>query len=146
MAEGLFAAMVRNRDDFLVTSAGLNAMNGQRASAHTTDLLRSKGIDLSRFRSSMLTRETAEAATHIFCMTRGHRHGVEMLFPDAADKTYLVSEFTPDDKLRGHDVPDPIGLGRAAYEETFRTLQRALPSILAYIDQTWKGSQTASRD
>jgi protein-tyrosine-phosphatase len=146
MAEGLFAAMVRNRDDFLVTSAGLNAMDGQRASAHTTDLLRTKGIDLSRFRSSMLTREAVRTATHIFCMTRGHRQGVEMLFPDAADKTYLVCEFSPDDNLRGSDIPDPIGLGRAAYEETFRTLQRALPSILAYVDQTWKGSPPPSSD
>ena len=63
-----------------------------------------------------------------------------------ADKTYLVCEFSPDDNLRGSDIPDPIGLGRAAYEETFRTLQRALPSILAYVDQTWKGSPPPSSD
>ena len=96
--------------------------------------------------SSMLTRETVRTATHIFCMTRGHRQGVEMLFPEAAEKTYLVCEFSPDDNLRGSDIPDPIGLGRAAYEETFRTLQRALPSILAYVDQTWKDSPPPSSD
>jgi glycine hydroxymethyltransferase len=146
MAEGLFADMVRKRGDFAVSSAGLSAMDGQRASAHTADVLRRQGIDLSRFRSSMLSDAAVHDATHIFCMTRGHREGVEMLFPDAAAKTYLVCEFSPDDDLRGRDVPDPIGLGRAAYEETFRTLQRALPSVLAYIDQTWKDPQPPSAD
>ena len=139
MAEGLFADMVADRPDFIVGSAGISAMDGQRASGHTADLLKKQRIDLSRFRSRMLTRDLVNEATHIFCMTRGHREAIEHLFPRAADKTYLVCEFCPDDDLMGRDVPDPIGLGRSAYEHTLRTLRRALPSVLSYIDQTWKG-------
>jgi hypothetical protein len=35
-------------------------------------------------------------------------------------------------------VPDPIGMGRRAYEEVAGVLELAIPSIIAYIDQTWK--------
>lgn len=138
MAEGLFARMVESRPDFIVESAGVSAMDGQRASNHTLEALRSDRIDLGHFRSQGITRDLVNEATHIFCMTRGHLEAVEMLFPRAADKTYLVTEFCPDDSLRGADIPDPIGLSRRAYEETREALKRSLPSVLAYIDTTWK--------
>lgn len=141
MAEGLFAHMVRDRGDFLVESAGLSAMDGQKASGHTLDVLKREKIDLGDFRSQSLTRDLVNDATHIFCMTRGHRAAIEMLYPKAADKTYLVCEFCPDDDLMGEDVPDPIGLGRSAYEVTLNTLKRALPSVLRFIDSTWKNPQ-----
>lgn len=139
MAEGLFRALVKNAPDYEVQSAGISAAPGQPASQHTVDLLkRGEGVDLSRFRSQALTRQLVNGATHLFVMTRAHREYVEMLFPDAAAKTYLTCEFCPDDDLMGQDVPDPFGYGRRAYEETFTTLKRALPSVHAFIESTWK--------
>jgi glycine hydroxymethyltransferase len=146
MAEGLFAQMVKDRNDFMVESAGISAMDGQSASSHTLDVLKREKVDLTRFRSRGLTREMVAGATHIFCMTRGHREAVEMMFPEAADKSFLVCEFCADDDLMGQDVPDPIGLGRYAYEETLETLKRALPSVIGFIDSTWKNSPVAARN
>jgi len=143
MAEGLFADMVKDRGDFVVKSAGLGAMDGQSASGHTAEILKKRKVDLGKFRSRMLTRGMVEEATHIFCMTHGHRAAIEQLFPRAADKTYLVCEFCPDDDLMGEDVPDPIGGGRGAYQETLDILQRALPSVLGFIDSTWKKKTAA---
>lgn len=40
MAEGLFAQMVKGRGDFTVASAGLSAVDGQKASGHTIEVLR----------------------------------------------------------------------------------------------------------
>jgi len=140
MAEGLFRALVKNADDYFIESAGISASTGQRASQHTVDVLKNEKVDLSRFRSQPLTRELVKQATHIFAMTQGHRSYIESLFPSAAAKTYLVCEFCPEDDLMGGDVPDPIGYGRAAYEETLDTLQRALPSVHAFIEKTWKPS------
>jgi glycine hydroxymethyltransferase len=146
MAEGLFADMTRERGDFVVGSAGLGAMDGQRASTHTAELLKKRKIDLSRFRSRMLMPEMVDEATHIFCMTQGHRAAIEQMFPGAAEKTYLVCEFCPDDNLMGRDVPDPIGGGRGAYQDTLDTLLCALPSVLAYIDSTWKKKDSPPPD
>ncbi len=94
-------------------------------------------MDISAFRSRPLTLDLLEKATHIFAMASHHMEAIEMDFPQAAGKTYLVSEFCADDQLRNQDVSDPIGLGRAAYDETREMLDRVLPSVLNYIEQTF---------
>ena len=38
---------------------------------------------------------------------------------------------------RGQDVSDPYGGSRADYEETREVLTAVLPSLVAYIDQTF---------
>jgi RpiB/LacA/LacB family sugar-phosphate isomerase len=141
MAEALFRHLTTGRDDYEVGSAGLAAYPGQPASTHTVNVLRDEGIELGAFSSRPLTGGLVTDATHIFTMTLGHREAVETQFPDAADKTYLLCEFCPDDELLGCDVPDPIGLGREAYVFTREILKRALPSVLAFIDQTFDKRQ-----
>lgn len=136
MAEMLFRDLVKDKPAYLVGSAGVGAMPGQPASKHTADLLREAGIDPSPFRSRPLTFEMMRDATHVFAMSTQHLLVMEHDFPEWMDKTYLVTEFAPDDDIRGRDVIDPIGMGRRAYEETRDMLLASLPSIAAYIDQT----------
>ena len=137
MAEALFRELVKGRADYTVGSAGVSAMPGQPPAAHTVALLKDKGADLGAFRSRPLTLDLLTSATHIFTMASHHLEAIEMDFPEAADKAYLVSEFSADDTLRNQDVPDPIGMGRSAYEETRDILEKLLPSVLSYIEQTF---------
>lgn len=137
MAEGLFAAMVREHlPHAKVSSAGVSAWPGQGASPETLEMLRQEGLDLDGFGSRQLDREILAEASHIFAMTRQHLRVIESRFPEFTDKTYLLTEFAADDRLRDRDVPDPIGLGIGAYRETRDLLKKALPSILAFIKQT----------
>jgi protein-tyrosine-phosphatase len=94
---------------------------------------------LDQFGSRPVSDAILAAATHVFAMTRSHLHTLEARFPKHADKFYLVCEFAdaPDAGI-GSDVPDPIGMGRRAYEEVAGVLDVAIPSIIAYIEQTWK--------
>ena len=138
MAEALFRELVKDRPDYKVGSAGVAAYPGQPASGHTADILKERGISLEGFRSRPLTMDLIKQATHIFAMAGHHLEILEMDFPEAAEKAYLVSEFCPDDELRGEDVHDPIGMGRGAYDETRESLEKMLPSVLSYIEQTWK--------
>ncbi|CAN5242513.1 hypothetical protein BH23VER1_BH23VER1_12330 [soil metagenome] len=136
MAEALFRQFAGARGDYEVCSAGISAIAGQPASSHTRDILREAGIDSGSHESRPLTASLVRRASHIFAMTQNHRDAIEMLFPEAADKTYLALEFCPDDSLRGADIPDPIGLGRFAYEETRAALESAIPSLFNFIEQT----------
>jgi RpiB/LacA/LacB family sugar-phosphate isomerase len=68
-------------------------------------------------------------------MTRGHLETIQLLFPEAADKSFLACEFDPD-LGDAPDVPDPIGLGLDAYLHCRDTLRRAIPSILKLVDTT----------
>lgn len=140
MAEGLFRKAVEGRADFEVTSAGVAAYPGDKANPETVHFLAGRGIELAGFSSQPVGPELLEKATHVFAMTSGHLEALENLFPEYADKFYLVCEFV---EIPGRgvaaDVPDPIGMGRKAYEETGRTLDLAIPTIISFVDQTWQG-------
>ena len=135
MAEGLLRKMLAGRKDIRVVSAGVSAGRGQPASPHTVEVLRRLGVDLSRFRSQPLTEDLVAQANWIFAMTHSHLDTIQLLFPEAADKAYLVCEMDPQLAATIPEIPDPIGLGIDAYERTRDILQRALPSVLKFIDQ-----------
>lgn len=135
LAEGLFRKATAGRDDFTVSSAGVAASVGAPASRETQQLLKRRGIELKGFRSRQVSDAILTAATHVFVMTSGHLATLEALFPQHADKYFLVREFAGMTRQRdGTDVPDPIGMGPAAYEEVAKILDAAIPAIIAYID------------
>ena len=139
MAEAFFRKAIDGREDYKVSSAGLAASRGSRANPETAALLKKRGIPLDGFASRLVNEAVLSEATHVFAMTRDHLESLEERFPQHSDKFYLVCEFAevPGAKL-GADVPDPIGLGRRAYEEVADMFDVAIPSIINYIDRTWK--------
>ena len=136
MAEGLFRALLGNRKDIEVASAGVHAVRGQPPSAHGVEVLRREGVDISRHRSQPLTATLVNRATHIFAMTGAHLETVHMLFPESAPKSYLLREFEEAGMTVWRDVPDPIGMNREAYLACAETLKNALPTVLAFVEQS----------
>ncbi len=144
MAEGLFREMTRTRGDITVSSAGVGAVRGQPPSTHAVTVLRPLGIDISRIRSRPLTGALVEEATVIFAMTRGHLDMILTFFPEAAEKTYLLSEFQPDTHVRTTDIPDPIGGSLETYAACRNRIQAALPSVLHFINLSDASMSTSS--
>lgn len=142
MAEGLFRKALAGRNDFLVNSAGVAASKGTPCNPETATLLKNRDAALTHFGSRQVSESMLAEASHVFAMTQGHLHSLESRFPQHADKFYLVCEFV---NIKGEgigsDVPDPIGMGRRAYEDVAKILDTAIPAIIAYIDQTWKPAQ-----
>lgn len=135
MAEGLFRHALAGRDDIEVGSAGVFASKGSRASPETVKILRKRNIPLDSFQSRPITESLIRKATHIFAMTEGHLAHLEDQFPEYAEKFYLLREFAQTTEKRLiKDVPDPIGLGLDAYEEVAEVIEKALPSLLAYVE------------
>ncbi len=139
MAEALFRKAVSGRDDYQVSSAGVAASKGTPCNPETVTVLKKSSAELKNFGSRQVSDTLLAAASHVFAMTRSHLQTLEAQFPQFTDKFYLVCEFV---KISNGgidaDVPDPIGLGRRAYEEVADTFDAAIPTIIAYIDQTWK--------
>jgi glycine hydroxymethyltransferase len=135
MAEGLFRKLIGNRKDIEVASAGVHAVRGQPPSPHAVEVLRAEGVEINNQRSQPLTSMLVTRATHIFAMTGAHLETLHMLFPDSAPKSYLLREFEEAGTTVWRDVPDPIGMDRAAYTVCSETLKNALPSVLAFVEQ-----------
>lgn len=139
MAEGLFRKAVNGRNDYVVSSAGVSASKGTPANPETVMILKKRGASLDKFGSRLVSKAILEEATHVFAMTRSHLQTLEARFPEFSDKFHLVREFAGIPVKGGEiDVPDPIGMGTAAYLETATALEEAIPTIIAYIDQTYK--------
>ncbi len=133
MAEGLFAEMVKDRNDIQVASAGIGAGRGQAPSAHSVEVMDERGIDIRAQRSQPLTPQLAAEADYLFVMTYNHLDSILLLFPQAAQKTFLLREFEPGLPAMRKDISDPIGLGRDAYELCRNQIESAMPSIYQYV-------------
>jgi protein-tyrosine-phosphatase len=143
MAEGLFRKEVAGRTDYEVGSAGVAASSGTPMNSETVKVLKRCDAELPSFASRPVTADLLEKATHVFAMTSGHLMSLERNFPEYADKLYLVCEFADvPGKGVGADVPDPIGMGSGAYNEVAEVLSVAIPALIAYIDQTSKGTES----
>ena len=134
MAEGIFRRAVQERGDYKVVSAGLGAMEGQPPSPHAVDAVKELGVDISTQRSRMLTPELVGQADYIFGMTHSHIDTVMMLFPAAAEKTFLLREF---DETLDHfekDISDPIGGSYEVYLTCRDQIEQGIASLLRFLD------------
>ncbi len=139
MAEALFRKLCDGAPGVRVESAGLSAANGQPASRDAVEALAAEGIQLRSFRSQPVSEELLKKATHIFVMTRDHRRLIDLFFPEFMHKVRLLRF----EQKGSPDVPDPIGQGRAVYEDCKKTIASALPSVLRMINQS---TMTATTD
>ena len=136
MAEGFFRRLLGNRKDIEVASAGVHAVRGQPPSMHAVHVCEQEGVDIRALRSQPLTATLVDRATHIFAMTGAHLDTIHMLFPQGAEKAYLLREFEEPGMTVWRDVPDPIGCSRDVYSVCAATIKNALPTVLAFVEQS----------
>ena len=142
MAEGLFRHAVKGRNDLRVLSAGVGAIDGQPPSAHAVRALKELGIDISHQRSRMLTAQLVQAADYIFGMTHSHVDSINLLYPQAAEKTFLLREFDETLDIYEKDISDPIGGPIETYQDCRDQIEQGIASLFKFIEQTSPGSDT----
>ena len=135
MAEGIFRYVMKGRRDIQVLSAGIGAMDGQAPSAHAVRAVKELGIDITRQRSRMLTPELVQQADYIFGMTHSHVDTVFLLYPQAAEKTFLLREFDDTLDIFEKDISDPIGGSYDVYLNCRDQIEQGIQTLLRFIDQ-----------
>lgn len=135
MAEGMFRQRVARRlgcrpDEVedrgvIVSSAGIAAMMGGRASREAVEVMHELGIDISAHESQPLTEQLVRHADVILTMTRSHRQAIIAEWPDAAERTKLLCH-------DGTDVADPVGGPADLYR---RCAQQIAAELDAWIDE-----------
>ena len=135
MAEGIFRHVVQGHGNYRVLSAGLGAMHGQAPSEHAVQATKELGIDISGQRSRMLTAEMVQQAYYIFGMTHSHVDTVMVLYPQAAEKTFLLREFDDTLDTFEKDISDPIGGSYEVYLNCRDQIEQGIVSLLRFIEQ-----------
>jgi RpiB/LacA/LacB family sugar-phosphate isomerase len=148
MAEAIFRQMVQGRGEYRVLSAGVGAVDGQPPSPSAVKALQEIGIQIGDVQSRRLTREIVQQADYIISMTRSHMDEVNLLHPQAAEKTFLLREFEENLQPYEKDIPDPIGGSYEVYVQCRDAIQKAIPFMLNFIEHGAAGTavgQTRSR-
>jgi protein-tyrosine-phosphatase len=109
----------------VVASAGISAAIGSPASPEGVQIMKQKGMDLSRHESQQLTEQLVRHADLVLTMTRGHRQILLQQWPDVAQRVSLLLP-------TGRDVPDPIG---SPYEAYVACAEQIEQGISHYVDQ-----------
>ena len=135
MAEGLFRRATKGRADFRALSAGLGAMNDQPPTPHSVAAMRELGVDISTQRSRTLTAELVQQSDYIFGMTHSHVDTIVLLYPQAADKTFLLREFDETLEAFEKDISDPIGGSYDVYEHCRNQIEQGIASLLRFMEQ-----------
>lgn len=132
MAEGLLKAALPEGSGVEVISAGVAAMPGQEASRETQTILNQKGAGIEGFRSRQVDQDLLKQADLIIAMTSSHADVANRYISGGSSDVLLMCDFIhPSEGLGGADIPDPIGMGKEAYEEVAEVMLLAVPSILA---------------
>lgn len=137
MAEGIFRKATEG-SDYEVSSAGVAAQPGTAANPETRAVLNEQRIELGDFQSRMVDEEILKEVEAVFCMTESHLEMLEMMFPEFEEKYHLTCDFVEINGKVGIDVPDPIGMGRKAYEKVAKMLNQAVVGIMGFLDERAK--------
>ena len=135
MAEGLFRHAVKGRGEFRIVSAGIGAIDGDLPTHHSVQAMREIGIDISGQRSRALTSELIRSADLILGMTHSHTDTVALLYPKAAEKTFLLREFDETLEPYEKDISDPIGSPYHIYVECRDQIEQGIVTLLKFMEQ-----------
>lgn len=116
--------------DIQASSAGLIASDGAPANAQSTPLAASWGQDLSSHRAKTLSENAAREADYLVAMTSDQTKLLREYFGIAESKVLLLGKFDAlaKDEIT-HDVLDPFGCSREAYETCAGQIQRAVKGL-----------------
>lgn len=106
LAEAMFCQRLKARGldgDWVVESAGTWAYDGQSSPDSVQQVAREYGLDVSDHRARRVSAALLAPFDLILTMQRDHKEGIQVEFPQAARRTFLLSEMVE----QRYDVPDP---------------------------------------
>ena len=133
MAAALFLHRLKqevpNWQQWRVGSAGTWAVDGEPASRNSQEVVSRRGLDISQHRSRMVTAELLESYDLILTMEPGHKEALQIEFPAAASRVFMLSEMAG----QAAPVDDPYGQPVEEYEKTAQRIEQLLAAGMQRI-------------
>lgn len=119
-----------NKDNIFVSSCGVSAIEGALVTSFTQSLLQEEGINARTHQAVKLNRDLLKQADLILAMESLHLDEIRRIYPEFAERAYLLSEFT--EKIRV-DIKDPIGKPEQEYRECFVQIKNLVNKLADQI-------------
>jgi protein-tyrosine-phosphatase/tRNA A37 threonylcarbamoyladenosine synthetase subunit TsaC/SUA5/YrdC len=137
MARGILEQRLRNQR-VVIYSAGTNTVPGLPATEGARQTVLAMGIDLSRHFSTPLTASQIRDADLVLGMEPKHKRRVIELFPEAASRTFLLTEFkgSKAERLKGsrEEIYDPMGSSLEVFREVAKIIAKCLEKVAQDIE------------
>jgi protein-tyrosine phosphatase len=117
----------------VVISAGIAAAPGCPPASEATQVMRERGLDLTRHEAQPLTEQIVRHADLILTMTYSHLQSIVERWPHAADRALLL---LPEKR----DVADPIGQTVGAYRDCAEEIAAGVNFHAQRLQQELRGS------
>ncbi len=120
MAEGLLNDELKKKglgDTIRVSSCGIAARNGSKATSEAVLVMKNLEIDISQHRSKPCTREDVNHADLILAMSKEHGDFITNLMPQARSK------------IRVLNVVDPVGMNLLIYEAVLSDINQKIKDL-----------------
>ena len=123
------ALLARELPTHTVWSAGLGALVGQPADAHSVAVAAEHGLDLTAHRAQQVSSWMCQQAELILVMEHGHKQQLEQQFPLVRGKVYRLGQFGP------FDVADPYRQPRDAFDTAWVAIAQGVADWAPRIRQ-----------
>ncbi|MBN2209873.1 MAG: threonylcarbamoyl-AMP synthase [Sedimentisphaerales bacterium] len=134
MAEGLCRKLLSQQANcridqlsergYNVSSAGVMAWEGGRATSEAIAACRDLGVDIADHRSRPVSEQAVYAADRIYVMTRSHAESIRRMFPAVSERVELLAG--------EEEIADPIG---GTYTEYKPCAQKILGNLERQLDK-----------
>ncbi|MFH1452716.1 MAG: low molecular weight protein arginine phosphatase [Armatimonadota bacterium] len=122
MAEAMFKGMTgETGEEIKISSAGTSAMPGFPAASEAVEVMRMKGLDLSKHRSRQTDENIIDSADIIYCMTKNHSDILKNRYPASSEKILVLKE--------NEDIFDPIGEPLEVYRQCALIIEESLKKV-----------------
>ncbi|HWQ42516.1 MAG TPA: low molecular weight protein arginine phosphatase [Desulfosporosinus sp.] len=113
-----------------VSSAGMGAWEGEKASAYALAVLKEQNLDLSRHRSKKISVDLLAEADWIIPMTQAQEESLRRLFPQFIHKTRYLGDWGEHKR----DIRDPWSGSLEAYRQTAQEIGELLSVLKLYLN------------
>jgi protein-tyrosine-phosphatase len=134
MAEGLMRRESKKAGcrDLIVSSMGIHALYGSPATEYAQKVCKEDGFDISSHTARYLMGDELEKADLILCMEPVHIKFVEIFFPWARKKIFLLGAW-PDKATRKSAIQDPMGGSYEKYQQVFDLIKHHIERIFPLL-------------
>ncbi|CAE6844873.1 Low molecular weight protein-tyrosine-phosphatase Ptp [Paraburkholderia nemoris] len=113
-AQGLLSRELRDK---VVISAGLAAVSGMRIDPVMSEMLSTRGLNMSGHRAKRLDEQMCRSADLILVMEQEQRRVIERICPMTRGRVYRLGE------VHGIDIPDPYRRSQHSYGYAMKLIE-----------------------
>ena len=135
MAEYMLKDMLKKENkDWIIKSAGINAVSGLKANEKSTEVLAEEGISLESHQTTPVNQELLEKTDIILTMTEWHKNVLIDRKSVKSEKVFTLKEFVGKAEEKDINISDPYGQSETVYRDLKDELKRYLKKLIKNLE------------